>query len=98
MQARGNVKGEGYRRVASYLQSNMEGRGMEEWTKSVIVTLQKKGYLSQCSNYRTIVLISHVGKVLNADDGVIGEVESTDRNALIRRISWIQERQKYSAP
>jgi Reverse transcriptase (RNA-dependent DNA polymerase) len=41
-----------------------EGRIPEEWTKSVIITLPKKGDLSQCSNYRTVALLSHVGKVL----------------------------------
>jgi len=57
--------GEKVTRVACYLQSNMEGkvhtRGMD---KSVIITILKKGDLSQCSNYRMIVLLSHVGKVL----------------------------------
>jgi len=43
----------------------MEGGSIsEEWTKSDIVTMPKKGDLSQCSNYRTIALLSHVGKVL----------------------------------
>jgi len=71
----------------------------EEWTKSVIVTIPKKGDLSQCSNYRKnyrTITESRVGKVL--DDGVIGEVESPDGKAFIRRASWIQEGQKYCAP
>jgi len=41
-----------------------EGSIPEEWTKSVIVTIPKKEDLSQCSNYRTIGLLNHVGKVL----------------------------------
>ena len=32
------------------------------------------------------------------DDGVVGEVESTDGNAFIRGTSRIQERQEYSPP
>jgi hypothetical protein len=36
----------------------------EEWAKSVIITIPKKGDLADCSNYRTIALLSHVGKVL----------------------------------
>jgi len=47
-----------------YPQSNMEGSIPEEWTKSIIVTIPKKGDLSQCSNYRTIALLSHEGKML----------------------------------
>jgi len=41
-----------------------EGSIPDEWTKTVIVTILKKGDLSQCSNYRTIALLSPVGKVL----------------------------------
>lgn len=40
-----------------------EGKIPEEWTKSLLVTLPKKGNLTECKNYRTIALISHVGKV-----------------------------------
>jgi len=36
----------------------------EEWTKSIIVTIPKNGDLRECSNYRTISLINHLGKVL----------------------------------
>ena len=41
-----------------------EGRVPEEWTKSVIVTIPKKGDLAECCNYRTIALLSHISKVL----------------------------------
>ncbi|GFR58414.1 retrovirus-related Pol polyprotein from type-2 retrotransposable element R2DM [Elysia marginata] len=37
----------------------------EERRKSVFVTLPKKGDLQQCSNYRTIALISHASKILH---------------------------------
>ena len=41
-----------------------EGRVPEEWAKSVIITIPKKGDLAECNNYRTISLLSHVGKIL----------------------------------
>jgi len=41
-----------------------EGSMSEDRTLSVIVTIPKKGDLSQCSNYRTIARLSRVGKVL----------------------------------
>ena len=34
------------------------------WTKSMIITLPKKGNLQICNNYRTISLISHPSKVI----------------------------------
>ena len=36
----------------------------EEWNKSILVPISKKGYLSQCVNYRTISLINHTEKIL----------------------------------
>ena len=42
-----------------------ERRVPEEWTQSlIIVTIPKKGNLTECKNYRTIALMSHIGKVL----------------------------------
>src|SRR6218665_3474355 len=41
-----------------------EGRVPEEWTKYLIVTIPKNGDLTECKNYRTIALMSHIGKVL----------------------------------
>jgi hypothetical protein len=41
-----------------------EGTVPEEWTKSILVTIPKKGDLTLCKNYRTIALINHMGKVL----------------------------------
>jgi len=35
-----------------------------EWKKSVLVLLHKKGSAMKCSNYRTIALTNHLGKVL----------------------------------
>ena len=36
----------------------------EEWTKSLIITISKKGNLRCCKNYRTISLISHPSKIM----------------------------------
>ncbi|CAF1471713.1 unnamed protein product [Adineta ricciae] len=36
----------------------------EEWGKSILVSIPKKGDLIKCYNYRTVSLISHTGKVL----------------------------------
>ncbi|CAF1426913.1 unnamed protein product [Adineta ricciae] len=40
-----------------------EGTIPEEWGKSLLVPTPKKGDLSNCSNYQTISLINHTGKV-----------------------------------
>ena len=34
------------------------------WTRSLVITLPKKGNLQQCQNYRTISLTSHPSKVM----------------------------------
>ena len=34
------------------------------WTQSLVITLQKKGNLQLCQNYRTISLISHPSKIM----------------------------------
>ena len=36
----------------------------ENWTKSLVITLPKKGDLKLCNNYRTLSLISHPSKIL----------------------------------
>lgn len=36
----------------------------EQWGRSILIPIPKKGDLTQCSNYRTISLINHTGKVL----------------------------------
>jgi len=40
------------------------GVWLTQWTKSIIVPLPKKRDLQNCSNYRTISLISHLSKVM----------------------------------
>ena len=36
----------------------------QDWKRSVFILIPKKGNAKECSNYRTIVLISHVKKVM----------------------------------
>ena len=36
----------------------------QDWKRSVFIPVPKKGIAKECSNYRTIVLISHASKVL----------------------------------
>src|SRR6218665_3923919 len=41
-----------------------KGRTPEEWKESIITVLHKKGSILECINYRTIALMSHLGKYL----------------------------------
>ena len=36
----------------------------QDWTRSVFIPVPKKGNAKECSNYRTIALISHASKVM----------------------------------
>ena len=36
----------------------------QDWKRSVFIPIPKKGNAKECSNYRTIVLISHASKVM----------------------------------
>ena len=36
----------------------------QDWKRSVSIAIPKKGNAKECSNYRTIVLISHGSKVM----------------------------------
>ena len=58
--------GEGMTDILHKICSNIWETGIwpEIWTKSLIITLPKKGNLQHCSNYRTISLISHASKVM----------------------------------
>ena len=37
---------------------------LQDWKKSVFIPISKKGNAKECSNYRTIALISHASKVM----------------------------------
>ena len=36
----------------------------QDWKRSVFIPIPKKGNIKECSNYHTIVLISHTSKVM----------------------------------
>ena len=36
----------------------------QDWKKSVFIPIPKKGNAKECSNYRTVALISHASKVM----------------------------------
>ena len=36
----------------------------QQWKRSVFIPIPKKGNAKECSNYRTIALISHASKVM----------------------------------
>ena len=36
----------------------------QDWKRTVFISIPKKGNAKECSNYRTIVLISHVSKII----------------------------------
>ena len=36
----------------------------QDWDRSVFISIPKKGNAKECSNYRTIVIISHASKVM----------------------------------
>ena len=36
----------------------------QDWNRSVFIPIPKKGNAKECSNYRTIVIISHASKVM----------------------------------
>ena len=38
--------------------------GPQDWKRSVFIPIPKKGNAKECSNYRTIALISHASKVI----------------------------------
>ena len=39
-------------------------QGPQDWKRSVFIPIPKKGNPKECSNYRTIALISHISKVM----------------------------------
>ena len=40
----------------------------QDWKRSVFIQIPKKGNAKECSNFRTIALISHTSKVMNAQN------------------------------
>ena len=49
---------------AIHMPANLENSaGPQDWKRSVFIPIPKKGNAKECSNYHTIALISHAGKV-----------------------------------
>ena len=44
----------------------------QDWKRSVFIPIPKKGNTQECSNYRTIALISHVSKEMLNLPGTLG--------------------------
>ena len=45
--------------------TNLENSAMpQDWKRSVFIPIPKKGNAMECSNYRTVALISHASKVM----------------------------------
>ena len=45
--------------------ANLENSAVAtDWKRSVFIPIPKKGNAKECSNYRTIALISHTSKVM----------------------------------
>ena len=45
----------------------------QDWKKSVFIPIPKKGNAKECSNYRTIVLISHAGSSVQFSHSVVSD-------------------------
>ena len=45
--------------------ANLENSAVaQDWKRSVLISISKKGKAKECSNYHTIALISHTSKVM----------------------------------
>ena len=43
---------------------NLPQQWPQDWKRSVFIPIPKKGNVKECSDYRTIALISHAGKLM----------------------------------
>ena len=51
--------------AALNMPANLENSALaQDWKRSVFIPNPKKGNAKECSNYRTIALISHASKVM----------------------------------
>ena len=69
----------------------------QDWKRSVFILVPKKGNAKECSNYRTIALISHTSKVMlkilqaRLQQYVNRELQGGTRDQ-IANICWIMEK------
>ena len=80
----------------------------QDWKRSVFITILKKGNAKECSNYRTIALISHTSKLMlkilqarlqqyvnrELSDGQAGFRKGRETRDQIANIHWIIEKSK----
>ena len=70
----------------------------QDWKSSVFIPIPKKGNAKECSNYRTIALISHASKVMlkilqaRLQQYVNGEIPDVQIPDPIANIHWIIEK------
>ena len=79
---------------------------LKDWKRSVFIPIPKKHNAKECLNYRTIVLISHASKILQARHQQYGNWELPDVEAgftkgrgtrdQIASICWITEKARES--
>ena len=78
----------------------------QDWKRSVFIPIRKKGNAKECSNYHTIVLISHTRKVMlkilqatfqlyvnrELPDVQVGFIKSRGIKNQIANIRWIMKK------
>ena len=92
-----------YKGKISSLETN---KGHSVWKRSVFIPIPKKGNAKECSNYRTIALISHTSKVMlkilqtrlqqymnhELPDVQAGFIKGRGTRDQIANICWIMEK------
>ena len=63
----------------------------QDWKRSVFIPIPKKGSAKECSNYRTIALISHASKVMLK---ILQAKLQQYLNHELQMFKWIQKRQR----
>ena len=57
-------KDDAIKRLHSIFQQVWKQQWPQDWKRSVFIPVAKKGNAKECSNYCTIVLISHASKIM----------------------------------
>ena len=57
---------------------------LQDWKRSIFILIPKKGNVKECSNYRTIALISHASKIM------LKILQSRHQQYMNREISDVQ--------
>ena len=58
------LKGDAVHVLHSICQQILKKQWPQDWKRSVFIPIPKRGNAKECSNYRTIALISHASKVM----------------------------------